>query len=48
MNKACPMDGVSKREYMKNLLHQLNLDIPMCRANLLGVIKRNHLKNLIS
>lgn len=41
MNKACPMDGVSKREYMKNLLNQLNLDIPMCRANLLGVIKRN-------
>lgn len=42
MKKACPMDGVSKREYMKDLLYQLNLDIPMCRANLLGVIKRNH------
>ena len=41
MNKACPMDGFSKREYMKNLLNQLNIDIPMCRANLLGVIKRN-------
>lgn len=41
MIKACPMDGVSKREYMKHLLYQLNLDIPMCRANLLGVIKRN-------
>ena len=44
MPKACPMDGVSKREYMKNLLNDLNMDIPMCRANLLGVIKRNHLK----
>ena len=44
MPKACPMDGVSKREYMKNLLNDLNRDIPMCRANLLGVIKRNHLK----
>ena len=44
MPKACPMDGVSKREYMKNLLNDLNKDIPMCRANLLGVIKRNHLK----
>lgn len=43
MNKACPMDGVSKREYMKNLLNNLNMDIPMCRANLLGVIKRNKL-----
>lgn len=41
MQKNCPMDGVSKREYMKNLLNQLNIDIPMCRANLLGVIKRN-------
>lgn len=41
MKKNCPMDGVSKREYMKNLLNQLNIDIPMCRANLLGVIKRN-------
>ena len=44
MKKACPMDGVSKREYMKDLLYQLNLDIPMCRANLLGVIKRNNIK----
>ena len=43
MNKACPMDGVSKREYMKDLLNKLNIDIPMCRANLLGVIKRNKL-----
>lgn len=41
MQKNCPMDGVSKREYMKNLLNNLNMDIPMCRANLLGVIKRN-------
>ena len=44
MKKACPMDGVSKREYMKNLLYKLSLDIPMCRANLMGVIKRNNLK----
>ncbi|NLC88183.1 MAG: tRNA 2-thiocytidine(32) synthetase TtcA [Clostridiaceae bacterium] len=44
MNKTCPMDGVSKREYMKDLLYKLNLDIPMCRSNLLGVIKRNTIK----
>ncbi len=44
MQKNCPMDGISKREYMKNLLFQLNLDIPMVRANLMGVIKRNHIK----
>ena len=41
MKKGCPMDGFSKRQYMKELLHNLNTDIPMCRANLLGVIKRN-------
>ncbi len=44
MKKSCPMDGVSKREYMKKLLFTLSCDIPMCRANLLGVIKRNHIK----
>ncbi len=44
MKKNCPMDGVSKREYMKKLLSNLSCDIPMCRANLLGVIKRNHIK----
>ena len=43
MKKNCPMDGVSKREYMKELLYKLSLDIPMCRANLLGVIKRNNI-----
>jgi len=44
MPKNCPMDGVSKREYMKDLLFKLSCDIPMCRANLLGVIKRNNIK----
>lgn len=44
MKKNCPMDGVSKREYMKDLLYKLSLDIPMVRANLLGVIKRNNIK----
>lgn len=44
MKKSCPMDGISKREYMKNLLFKLSCDIPMCRANLLGVIKRNKIK----
>ena len=44
MKKNCPMDGVSKREYMKDLLYKLSCDIPMVRANLLGVIKRNNIK----
>lgn len=40
MNKNCPMDGVSKREYMKNLLYKLTVEIPNVRANLMGSIKR--------
>ncbi len=44
MKKNCPMDGISKREYMKDLLFKLSCDIPMVRANLLGVIKRNNIK----
>ena len=40
MPKNCPMDGVSKREYMKDLLYKLTLEIPNVRANLMGAIKR--------
>lgn len=41
MPKVCPMDGVSKREDMKQLIFSLTKDIPMIRANLFGAIKRN-------
>jgi len=44
MKKNCLMDGVSKREYMKDLLYKLSTDIPMVRANIIGVIKRNKIK----
>ena len=40
MPKSCPMDGVSKREYMKELIAKLALDIPTVRANIMGAIKR--------
>ena len=40
MPKSCPMDGVSKREYMKDLLYKLTIEIPNVRANLMGAIKR--------
>ena len=40
MAKSCPMDGVSKREYMKDLLYKLTIEIPNVRANLIGAIKR--------
>lgn len=40
MPKNCPMDGVSKREYMKDMLYRLTIEIPNVRANLMGAIKR--------
>jgi len=44
MPKACPMDGVSKREDMKNLIWQFHKDIPNIKANLFGAIKRSNIK----
>lgn len=41
MPKACPMDGTSKREDMKQMIFSLTKSIPMIRANLFGAIKRN-------
>lgn len=43
MPKACPMDGVSKREDMKKMIRDIQLDIPHIRANLYGAIKRSHI-----
>ena len=40
MPKNCPMDGTSKREYMKDLLYKFTVEIPNVRANLMGAIKR--------
>lgn len=44
MPKNCPMDGVSKREDIKKLIHDLNIEIPMLKANLYGAIERGNLK----
>ena len=44
MPKACPMDGHSKREDMKDLIQELKPDIPHVRANLYGAIKRSNIK----
>ncbi len=41
MPKTCPMDGISKREDMKKMIKDLQIDIPHIRANLYGAIKRN-------
>ena len=44
MEKCCPMDGVSKREDMKELIWKLQKDIPNLKANLYGAIKRSNIK----
>lgn len=41
MSKVCPMDGTSKREFMKEMIFALQKHIPMIRANLFGAIQRN-------
>ena len=43
MPKACPMDGYSKREDMKDFLFKMQKDIPHIRANLYGAIKRSNI-----
>ncbi|MBO5479526.1 MAG: tRNA 2-thiocytidine(32) synthetase TtcA [Clostridia bacterium] len=44
MPKTCPMDGVSKREDMKKMIHDLQIDIPHVKANLYGAIMRSNIK----
>lgn len=44
MKKSCSIDGVSKREYMKDLLKGLSLDIPVVKTNIYGAIKRSNIK----
>lgn len=43
MAKSCPMDGISKREDMKELIKKMQIDIPHVRANLYGAIKRGEI-----
>ena len=44
MPKTCPMDGYSKREDIKKLIHDLSIDIPVLKSNLYGAIKRSNIK----
>lgn len=39
--KCCPLDGYTKREYMKDLIKTLKKDIPRVREHLYGAIKRS-------
>ena len=44
MGKCCPNDGFSKREYMKDLIKDLQKDIPKVKANLMGAVLRSDIK----
>ena len=44
MEKSCPMDGYSKREDMKKMIHEFSKEFPNVRANIYGAIKRGNLK----
>ena len=44
MEKSCPMDGYSKREDMKKMIHEFSKQIPNVRANIYGAIKRGNIK----
>ena len=44
MNKCCTMDGVSKREDIKNIIYNLQKDIPNVKTNIFGAIKRSDIK----
>ena len=44
MDKTCPMDGVSKRENMKDLIKNLQKEIPTVKTNIYGAIKRSNIK----
>ena len=41
MGKCCPFDGITKREYMKDLIKELQKDIPKVKPHIMGAIKRS-------
>lgn len=43
VNKCCPADGFTKREYMKDLVKDLKQDIPRVREHIFGAIKRSNI-----
>lgn len=42
--KCCPIDGHTKREYIKNLIYSLSKDIPPLRKSIIGAIRRSNIK----
>ena len=43
MQKACPIDGKSKREYALNLLKGIEKEYKYSRSNIIGAIKRSNI-----
>ena len=43
MGKCCPFDGITKREYMKDLIKDLQKDIPKVKSHIMGAIKRSNI-----
>lgn len=43
MNKCCPMDGFSKREYMKDLIYKIRKDIPNVKKHVMGAVRRSNI-----
>ena len=43
LKNECPVNGYTKREYMKNMIKKLNVDIPNARQNMLNSITRSKL-----
>lgn len=44
VGKCCPLDGFTKREYMKDLIKDLKKDIPKVRENIMGAIRRSDIQ----
>lgn len=44
MKKTCEADGVTKREYMKDLIMELSKKIPRLKACIFGAIQRSNIK----
>jgi hypothetical protein len=44
MNKCCPADGFTKRDYMSDLIHTLKKDIPRVKEHIFGAIKRSQIE----
>ncbi|NLI60246.1 MAG: tRNA 2-thiocytidine(32) synthetase TtcA [Clostridiales bacterium] len=42
----CPANGETKRQYIKNLLQDISGDIPNVQEQILGALKKTHVRNL--